>query len=327
MPVYNTERYLRESIDSILRQSYPYFELIVVDDGSKDGSGAIIDEYAARDSRVKVFHRDNSGVVETANFAASHATGEYIIRTDSDDISFDNKLGDLVAALEKHPGAVLASGNIEVIDDNSEYLYRHLVPPHTDEIKRAMLMYNPIANGATMIRTDAFRDVGGYSDVFAEDFHLWVKLIDKGEFVATDSALYRWRVNPDGLTMSNNKKSIAKEKEYAEIAWQYHRPTILSRKDVLDRSNYYYKRFKKHGVAYKRIFLFDLARLSGHMIRRGHIVAGSKQLIIIASTGRTGVKTVFHRIRMIIQGKSSAMLRRAGIKPSDIRGSDPTLLP
>lgn len=302
MPVYNSERFLRGSIDSLLRQTYSNFELIIVNDGSKDGSAEIIEEYASRDNRIKAFHKDNSGVVDTANFAASHATGEFIMRTDSDDVSFDNKLADLVEVALKNPNAILITGNIEVVDENEEHLYKHLVPPLNEEIKRAMYTYNPIANGATMIKRQAFEYVGRYSDVFAEDFDLWVKLFNKGDFVATDSTLYRWRVNPNGLTMSNNKESVVKEKQYANRLWSSRKPNSLSRREVVKRSNYYYRNYEKNGIAYKKIFLSDLARLSAHLIKHGEIGRGVKQLLVIASTGRTGARTVLTRMALIIKG-------------------------
>lgn len=309
MPVYNSERFLRSALDSLLRQTYNNFELIVVNDGSKDGSAAIIDEYAARDNRIKAFHKNNSGVVDTANFAASHATGEFIMRTDSDDVSFDNKLMDLVNCALNNPSAILVTGNIEVVDENEEYLYKHVIPPLNDEIKRAMYIYNPIANGATMIKRSAFEEVGRYSNVFAEDFDLWVKLFNMGEFVATDTTLYRWRINPDGLTMSNNKKSIDKEKEYADKLWARTKPKVISRKKVIERSDYYYKRFKKNGVSYKRIFLSDLARVAIHLLKRGDVIACLKQWLIIASTGRTGLKTVLVRISLILGGRRPRIRR------------------
>jgi len=313
MPVYNTERYLKESLDSLLRQTYTNFELIIVNDGSTDNSADILDEYAKRDHRIKLFHRKNSGVVAAANFAAQNASGMYIMRTDSDDVSFDTKLGDLMKTAFEHPDAVLISGDIEVINEDGEYIYRHIVPPLNDEIKRAMYMYNPIANGATLIKKSAFDSVGGYSDVFAEDFHLWIKLFDKGDFVATGTTIYKWRINPNGLTMSNAKKTIDREKEYTKVLWDNSLPQIITRASTKKRSEYYYRHYKHRGAEYKKIFLSDVVRISIHLIKRGHIVKGLRQIIIVASTGRTGVLSVCHRVKLLIKGSSQALFR--SIKP------------
>lgn len=85
VPVYNAEKYLHRCIDSILNQTFPDFELLLIDDGSKDQSGEICDEYAKKDSRVKVFHKENGGVSSARNVGIDNAVGEYICFCDSDD--------------------------------------------------------------------------------------------------------------------------------------------------------------------------------------------------------------------------------------------------
>ena len=85
IPVYNTEKYLHRCIDSVLAQTYQDLELLLIDDGSKDSSGAICDEYAAQDARVKVFHKENGGVSSARNVGLDHAQGEWITFVDSDD--------------------------------------------------------------------------------------------------------------------------------------------------------------------------------------------------------------------------------------------------
>lgn len=85
VPVYNAERWLRRCVDSILGQTFTDFELLLIDDGSKDGSGAICDEYAARDSRIRVFHKPNGGVSSARNLGLGNARGEWITFVDADD--------------------------------------------------------------------------------------------------------------------------------------------------------------------------------------------------------------------------------------------------
>lgn len=85
VPVYNAEQYLHRCIDSILAQSYTDFELLLIDDGSKDASGDICDEYAAKDTRVRVFHKENGGVSSARNLGLDNAQGEYITFCDADD--------------------------------------------------------------------------------------------------------------------------------------------------------------------------------------------------------------------------------------------------
>lgn len=88
VPVYNTEKYLRRCVDSILAQTFSDFELLLVDDGSTDSSPAICDEYANLDSRVRVFHKENGGVSSARNLALDNAEGEWITFADSDDWTY-----------------------------------------------------------------------------------------------------------------------------------------------------------------------------------------------------------------------------------------------
>ena len=85
VPVYNVEKYLHRCVDSILTQTYTDFELLLINDGSPDNSGAICDEYAAKDSRVRVFHKENGGVSSARNLGLDNAKGEYVTFCDSDD--------------------------------------------------------------------------------------------------------------------------------------------------------------------------------------------------------------------------------------------------
>ena len=85
VPVYNAEKYLHRCVDSILAQTFTDFELLLINDGSKDNSGKICDEYAAKDPRVRVFHKENGGVSSARNMGLDNAKGEWVTFVDSDD--------------------------------------------------------------------------------------------------------------------------------------------------------------------------------------------------------------------------------------------------
>lgn len=105
VPVYNTEKYLRECIDSVLKQSFKDFEIVIVDDGSKDGSPQICDQYAEIDTRIKVIHKKNEGLSMARNDGLAHAKGEYVCFLDSDDFWIeDNSLSLLVDFADMHNG-------------------------------------------------------------------------------------------------------------------------------------------------------------------------------------------------------------------------------
>lgn len=92
VPVYNAEKYLRRCVGSILAQTFTDFELLLVDDGSTDASGAICDEYASADARVRVFHKPNGGVSSARNLGLDNARGEWIAFADADDYLFKHFL-------------------------------------------------------------------------------------------------------------------------------------------------------------------------------------------------------------------------------------------
>ena len=86
IPVYNVEKFLRECLDSVINQTYKDLEIILIDDGSQDNSGAICDEYALKDQRIKVFHKENGGVASTRTFGLREMSGKYFSFVDSDDV-------------------------------------------------------------------------------------------------------------------------------------------------------------------------------------------------------------------------------------------------
>lgn len=122
IPVYNVERYLDECIQSVLSQSYQDLEIILVDDVSPDGCPKMCDEYALKDNRIKVVHREKNGGLSAArNSGLKVAVGEYVYFLDSDDKLFPNSIASLVALAEKYPGVDLVQGNIEIQGKHSHY--------------------------------------------------------------------------------------------------------------------------------------------------------------------------------------------------------------
>jgi len=111
VPVYNVEKYLRECVDSVLAQTFKNFELILVDDGSPDNSGKICDEYAEKDSRVRVFHKANGGVTSARKLGVENARAEWVMFVDSDDEIFPDAL-EVLFPWTKNPDVDLIEGNV-----------------------------------------------------------------------------------------------------------------------------------------------------------------------------------------------------------------------
>ena len=112
MPIYNVEPYLRRCLDSVTNQTYTNLEIICVDDGSTDASGKIADEYAQKDRRIKVIHKDNGGLVSARKAGTEIAQGPYIVHVDSDDYIESNMYEELVQLILKHDADVVTSGLI-----------------------------------------------------------------------------------------------------------------------------------------------------------------------------------------------------------------------
>lgn len=123
VPVYKVEKYLPRCLDSILAQTYKNLEVLLIDDGSPDNSGAICDEYASRDNRIRVFHKENNGVSSARNLGLKEAKGEYIGFVDSDDFIASEMYAVLVANLEEHDADISICGFVQ--EDTSGVFHRY----------------------------------------------------------------------------------------------------------------------------------------------------------------------------------------------------------
>jgi len=314
MPVYNAEQFLRESIDSILRQTFTDFEFIIINDGSTDGSQSIIDTYAKKDPRVVSIKQDNKGVVATANKAITIAKGKYIARMDADDISMPDRLKQEVAILNKKPKTILVCSSFEIFNKDGEFRYKDIVAPGNAQIKRALYLRNPIANGSTLIRKSSLIEAGLFDEVFAEDFKMWTKLALLGDFESTGTMLYRWRMNPSGLTLSNNSLSMSKGAEYIADLWSIKKPETISRSDIQKISKGYLSAKSNKAKDYREVFLTDISQLAAKLFTNGHYLDGIHQIVALAFSDKDGFKAAIRRMQFITLGHFGKLRRKISIK-------------
>lgn len=123
VPVYNAEKYLRECVDSVLSQTFIDFELLLIDDGSTDSSGAICDEYAEHDSRVRVFHKENGGVSSARNLGLSNFNGSHLIFMDSDDYWYENTALEQLYKTSKSYNLDIIRGEYKAVDEDGKDLF------------------------------------------------------------------------------------------------------------------------------------------------------------------------------------------------------------
>ena len=197
LPVYNAKNYLSESINSILIQTFTDFELIVIDDGSTDGSTALLQEFAARDSRIRLVCRHNKGLVETLNQALAIANGEFIARMDADDICEPDRFEKQVEFLNENPDVVCVGAQPMLIDGDGRKIMVMKMPLAHAEIDKSHIsghghaMTHPLA----MIRLQTLNAIGGYRIDYehAEDIDLWLRLGEEGELANLPEVLLNYR--------------------------------------------------------------------------------------------------------------------------------------
>jgi glycosyltransferase involved in cell wall biosynthesis len=199
MSVFNGEQFLAEAVESILDQSFSDFEFIVINDGSTDRSGAMLDTFQEKDSRLRVYHQENRGLVESLNRGCSIARGKYIARMDADDIAIRDRLRSQIDFMEEHPEIGLLGGVMELIDVNGR-VFNTLRPPVDDQPIRSALyqadcpMYHP----TIVMRKTVFASSGGYRTFFldAEDYDLWLRMAKRSQLANLDAVVLKYRVHP-----------------------------------------------------------------------------------------------------------------------------------
>lgn len=183
MGIYNCEDTLAAALQSVIAQTYQHWQLILCDDGSKDGTFQIAQAYAERDPERIVLLQNprNMGLNYTLNRCLKSADGEYIARQDADDMSMPLRLEQEVQILEQFPQYSIVSTAMTLFDDLGEWgMIRRKETPQPEDL----IQGTPFAHAPSVIRADALRSVGGYSVsprlLRVEDYHLWYKLYLKG---------------------------------------------------------------------------------------------------------------------------------------------------
>ncbi|OAN59467.1 glycosyltransferase family 2 protein [Sphingomonas sp. TDK1] len=212
LPCYNGAAYIGQALESIINQTYPDFELVVVDDGSTDESADIIRTFVAADTRVRLVGKANGGIVSALNTGLEACRGEYIARMDADDVSFPNRLADQVAWLDTHPACVCVGGY--AVDDlvpTPESIRttggRHASTDLSVFPPRVAVSMHPLI----MVRRDAVVKAGGYRDGFkhAEDYDLFLRLGELGSIDNPPIDMLYYRRHEGAISIRNVEEQEA----------------------------------------------------------------------------------------------------------------------
>ena len=206
LPVYNGVPYLGEAIESILRQTYQRFELIIVNDGSTDDSAAIIASFD--DQRIKYFEQENLGLTATLNRAITLSSGGYIARQDADDVSFPERLAKQVAFLERHPDHGMVGSWSEIWEGSRRTKRAHQHPCDNIALKFHLLFGCYFVHTSVMLRSSVLQRVGLYATERSrqpEDYELWSRILRSGccKVANLPEKLVAYREVPDSICRSD----------------------------------------------------------------------------------------------------------------------------
>lgn len=246
MPVFNAEKYVKESIESILTQSFKDFELIIVDDSSTDGSKTIAEDYTQKDPRIiSISNRGNKGLSGALNTGLKQARGTYIARLDADDISAPDRLLIQYNFLESRDDIFLVGGGYAPFNENGHRM-NIFHPASSIEIAWRFISNTFFCHPSVMFRHEIADDIGGYPNVGAEDFAFFSKIVRKYRCANLKKILIRYREHQTNYSVTAKERILESVKntfkenyshymgdlKYSEIFFQYQTENKLDLKNI-----------------------------------------------------------------------------------------------
>ncbi len=229
--VYNGEEYLRDTLDSIVAQTYKNWELIVIDDCSKDSTPVILSEYAARDERVKVNRNlENLRLQKSLNCGLSFVTGKYVVRIDADDICALNRLERQVAFMEAHPELQLSYCRFLQLRNGAIVRCPFNMRGDVDAVRALLLVTNPVIHPGVIVRADVVCRMRYREDLTCtEDLEIWQRMDMNGmKMAAQDEYLLLYRIHDKQITANS---SVRQREEFAKVTREYYRTMLFELSD------------------------------------------------------------------------------------------------
>lgn len=216
LPVHNEECFLEQAVESILRQTESSFELILVDDGSTDGSPALLERLAQGDRRIKPIHQPHAGIVAALNRGMREASGRYVARMDADDLAHPERLRLQAGYLDLHPDIGMVGSRVEYLGDAGRNrglaVFVEWSNSLTDsrDIDLYRFVETPFVHPSVMFRRELTERLGTYRDgPFPEDYELWLRWLEGGVRMAKlEETLLSWRERPQRLTRTDSRYSV-----------------------------------------------------------------------------------------------------------------------
>lgn len=265
IPSYNQAKYIAYNLDSILAQTYSNFEVIFIDDGSKDNTAEILKNYTEKDSRIKYFHQNNSERAVARSHGISKANGKYICLVDSDDTWLPHKLETQLAAMENDPEIILCYAPVNRIDIENKPLKNaaRQQEGYSGLIYKHLLMRNFIPSVTPMIRASVLKNIGDQVTDFIpyEDWDFWLRLSRCGKFHHIKEALGNYRLHPEQSV--KNVKAPRIEEVTIKVLDANTQESLLEHAECLnfldlDEGNFQASVREAYSLAYLRIAYWHL---------------------------------------------------------------------
>lgn len=209
MSVYNGEKFLRDSIESILNQTFNDFEFIIIDDCSTDKTADIIKTYSYRDPRIRIItNEQNLGLTKSLNIGINESRGEFIARMDSDDVTLPERFEKQVRFLDENKDYGVVGAWAKVIDDLGVEVDEFDWETDDKTIRKNLIKWNSMIHPLAMIRKDILEKVGMYSENlrYAQDYDLWFRVAKVSKLANLPEFLLKYRISNKSITASKNKE-------------------------------------------------------------------------------------------------------------------------
>jgi glycosyltransferase involved in cell wall biosynthesis len=224
MSAYNAQNDIAQAVQSILDQSLSDFEFIIINDGSTDETGAILEDFAAKDPRITLIHQENTGLTKALNTGLHQAKGKYIARQDADDVSYPQRLEKQITHMEQ-TGAILCGANADdVYEDGSKGEWGY----HDDfEIGDITFRQTPFPHSTAIMCAQTAKELGGYDETFrtSQDMELWMRFAKRGQITMLKQPLIQRKISANAISRKNRMRQF----KDAQRARRIHNQALFKR--------------------------------------------------------------------------------------------------